>query len=95
MAVALVNFVPHTPQEADRIAELRTHHLLAWTDNSSLKEEGEQMQEEGDEPKEDEHDEVEGGGSQTLKCHLVRRCMNGARPNWRWSHEDDHGSGHL
>ena len=38
MVVALVNFVPHAPHEADRIAELRTHHLLAWTDNSSSKE---------------------------------------------------------
>ena len=45
MAVALANFVPHAGQEADPIAELRTRHL-AWTDESSLEEEGEEMQEE-------------------------------------------------
>ena len=61
MAVALANFVPCTPQE-DRLTELRTHHLLAWTDDSSSEEEGKQMQEEGDEPEEDEHEEVEGWG---------------------------------
>ena len=68
IAVALVNFVPHTPQEVHHIMELRTCHLLAWTDSSSLEEEGEQMQEEegeqtqeeGDEPEEDECEEVEG-----------------------------------
>ena len=48
MAVALVNFVPHACQEADRIAELGTCHLLAWTDESSSKDEGEEMQEEDD-----------------------------------------------
>ena len=62
MAVALANFVPCTPQEEDRLTELRTHHLLAWTDDSSSEEEGKQMQEEGDEPEEDEHEEVEGWG---------------------------------
>ena len=62
MVVASENFVPHTPQEADCITELGIRCLLAWTDNSSLEEEGEQMQEEGDNPKEDEHKEVEGCG---------------------------------
>ena len=62
MAVALANFVPHAPQEADCIMELRTRHLLAWTNDSSSEEEDKQMQEEGDEPKEDEHKEVEGWG---------------------------------
>ena len=47
MAVALVNFVPHAGQEADRIAELGTCRL-AWTDDSSWEEEGEEMQEEDD-----------------------------------------------
>ena len=28
MAVALANFVPHIPQEVDRITELRARHLL-------------------------------------------------------------------
>ena len=68
MVVALANFVPHAPQEADHITELRTCHLLAWTDASSSEEEGEQMQEEGDEPKEDEHEEVEGCGESNLKA---------------------------
>ena len=58
MAVTLANFVLHAPQEADRIVELRTCHLLAWTDNSCSEEEGEQMQEEGDKPEEDEGEEV-------------------------------------
>ena len=47
MVVTLVNFVPRTGQEADRIAELGTHRL-AWTDDSSLEEEGDEMQEEDD-----------------------------------------------
>ena len=38
MAVMLANFVPHAPQEADRISELGTRHLLAWTDDSSEEE---------------------------------------------------------
>ena len=66
--VVLVNFVPHIPQEADCIAELGAHHLLGWSDDSSLEEEAnEQMQEEdgepeGDEPEGDEHKEAEGWG---------------------------------
>ena len=68
MVVALANFVPHTPQEADRIMELGTCHLLAWTDDSFSEEEGEQMQEEGDEPKEDERKEVEGWGESNPKA---------------------------
>ena len=62
MAVMMANFVPHTPQEADHITELRMHCLLAWTDSSEEEEEGKQMQEEGDEPEEDEGEEVEGWG---------------------------------
>ena len=65
MVVALVNFVPHAPQEADRLAELGTRRLLGWTDDSSTGEEDEQMPEEdvepeGDEPEGDEHEEIEG-----------------------------------
>ena len=66
--VALVNFVPHIPQEADRIMELGTHRLLGWSDDSSLEEaDKEQMQEEdgkpkGDEPEGYEHEEAEGRG---------------------------------
>ena len=40
MVVALVNFVPHASQEVDRITELGTHCLLAWTDESSLEDQG-------------------------------------------------------
>ena len=64
--MALANFVPCIPQEADRIAELGAYCLLGWSDNSSLEEEDdEQMQEgepEGDEPEGDEHKEAEGRG---------------------------------
>ena len=66
--VVLANFVPHIPQEADRIAELRTCSLLGWSDNSSSEEEDqEQMQEEdgeleGDELEGNEHEEAEGWG---------------------------------
>ena len=49
MTVALVNFVPHAPQEADHITELGTHRLLAWTDKSSSEDEHKGMQEEDDE----------------------------------------------
>ena len=49
LVVALVNFVPCIPQEADRIAELGTRQLLGWSDNSSSEEEDDEpMQEEGD-----------------------------------------------
>ena len=67
-AVALANFVPCIPQEADHIAELGTHCLLGWSnDSSSDEEDDEQMQEgdgepEGDEPEGDEHKEAEGQG---------------------------------
>ena len=66
MAVALANFVPCIPQEADCITELGTRHLLGWTNDSSS-EEDEQMQEEdgkleGDELEGDEHKEIEGWG---------------------------------
>ena len=68
MAVTLANFVPCAPQEADRIAELWTHCLLAWTDDSSEEEEGKQMQDEGDKPEEDEPKEVEGQGESNPKA---------------------------
>ena len=67
-AVALVNYVPCIPQEADRIAELRAHHLMGWPDDSSEEEEDDgQMEEEdgeqeGDKPEGDEHEEAEGQG---------------------------------
>ena len=47
MAIVLVNFVPRASQEADRIAELGARRLT-WTDDSSSKEEGKEMQEEDD-----------------------------------------------
>ena len=68
MVVALANFVPRTHQEADHIAELGTHHLLAWTDEFSSEDECEEMQEENDEHipppllEDNECEEVEGWG---------------------------------
>ena len=65
-AVALANYVPHIPQEADHIAELGACCLLGWPDDSSSEEEDdEQMEEEdgeqeGDEPEGDEHKDAEG-----------------------------------
>ena len=67
MAVALANFVPYALQEADHIAGLGTHRLLAWTNESSSEGEGKQMQEEGDEPEEDECEEVEEWGESNPK----------------------------
>ena len=67
-AVALANFVPCIPQEADCIAELRTCRLLGWSDNSSEEEEDDEPTKEedgkpeGDEPEGDEHKEAEGWG---------------------------------
>ena len=90
MAITMANFVPHGPQEADHIEELRTCHLLAWTDSSSEEEEGKQMQEEGDEPEEDEGEEVEGWGNQTLKRCPVMRHAGRAKPN----HDDNRENGH-
>ena len=70
MVVTLVNFVPHSPHEADHIMELRTCHLLAWTDNPSLEGEDEQMQEEEDKQmqEDDECKEVEGQGESNPKA---------------------------
>ena len=48
MVVTLANFLPCASQEADHITELRTCHLLAWMDESSLEDEGKEMQEEDD-----------------------------------------------
>ena len=76
--MAVTNFVPCTHQEADRIAEFRTHRLLSWTDESSLEDKCEETQEEddmheqmqeGDDEhipppflEDNEHEEVEGQG---------------------------------
>ena len=61
-AVALVNYVPHTSQEVDRIAELRAHCLMGWPDDSSSEEEDDEQMEEGGEQEGDEHEEAEGQG---------------------------------
>ena len=67
-AVALANYVPHIPQEADHIAELGAHCLVGWPGDSSSDEEDDgQMEEEdgepeGDEPEGNEHKEAEGQG---------------------------------
>ena len=47
-AVALVNFVPHIPQEVARIARLRAHCLMSWPHDSSSEEEGNGQAEEGE-----------------------------------------------
>ena len=62
-AVALANYVPCVPQEADRIAELGAHHLVGWpNDSSSEEEDDEQMGEEDGEQEGDEHEEAGGQG---------------------------------
>ena len=62
-AVALADYVPHFPQEADRIAELRACHLMGWPNDSSEEEEDdEQTEEEDGEQEGDEHKETEGQG---------------------------------
>ena len=67
-AVALANYVPSVPQEADHITELGAHCLMGWPNDSPLEEEDdEQMEEEdgeqeGDEPEGDEHEGAEGQG---------------------------------
>ena len=84
MAVTLANFVPRTGQEADHIAKLRTHRLLAWTDESSSEDQGKEMQEEDDAHEQtqagddeciprplledNEHEEVEGWGESNLEA---------------------------
>ena len=59
-SVAFANYMPHVPQEADHIAELRAHCLMGWPDDSSLEEEdNEQTEEEDGEQEGDEHEEAE------------------------------------
>ena len=88
LVVALANFVPCIPQEADRIAELRTHHLLGWSDNSSLEEEhDEQIQEEDGEPEEDEpegdeHKEAEGWGEADPKSPSSGTVLGQGETEW-------------
>ena len=74
MAVVLANFVPRAGQEADRITELGAHRL-AWTDDSSSEEEGEEMQEEDDTCKEtqeedDMHEEMQEADECIAPPHL-------------------------
>ena len=94
MAVTLVNFVPHAPQEADRIAELGTCRILAWTNNSSSEGEGKQTQEDGDEPEEDECEEVEGWGESNPEVPPgdemhgwgeAETEMEPQRQSWEWA----------
>ena len=65
MVVVLANFVPCTGQEVDRIAELRTHHLLAWTDESSLEDQGEETQED------DAHEQMQEGDDEHILPPLL------------------------
>ena len=66
MAVTLANFVSHASQEVDRITELGTRCLLAWTDESSLEEEGEEMQEE-----DDTHEQMQEGDDEHIPPPLL------------------------
>ena len=52
--VVLVNYVPCIPQEAARIAGLRAHCLMSWTNDSSSEEEDGQAEEEEDEREKEE-----------------------------------------
>ena len=64
-AVALANFMPHTPQEVACIARLGAHHLVSWLDDSSLEEEDNedgQAEEEGGEPEEEDPTDLEEQG---------------------------------
>ena len=59
--VALVNFVPRIPQEADRLAELGACHLVGWTNDSSSEEADDELtEEEDDKPEGHEHEETGG-----------------------------------
>ena len=53
-AVVLANFVPHTADEAARIASLGAHCLVSWPDDSSQEEDAEPEEEEDAEPKDGE-----------------------------------------
>ena len=60
-AVALVNYMPHIPQEVNRLTELGACCLVGWPDDSSLEEEdNEPMEEEDGKPEGYEHKEPEG-----------------------------------
>ena len=86
-AVALANYVPCVPQEADHITELRARHLKGWSDDSSLEEEDdEQMQEEdgkpeGDEPEGNEHEEAEGWAEADPKSPSSSAALKQAKQN--------------
>ena len=43
-AVALANYVPHIPNEAARIVGLGAHQLVSWPEDSSMSEEGEEVE---------------------------------------------------
>ena len=59
-AVALVNFVPHIPQEAACIARLGAHCLMSLSDDSSSEEEGDGQVEEGEDRQVEEEDKDDG-----------------------------------
>ena len=65
MAATLANFVPRTSQEVGCITELRTRYL-AWTDESSLEEKGQEMQEE-----DDVHEQMQEGDDECIPPPLL------------------------
>ena len=110
IAVTLANFVPHASQEADRIVELGTHCLLAWTDESSSEDQGKEMQEEddvheqtqeGDDERippplleDNEHEEVEGWGESNPEALPGDETCGHGEDKPETEPIDKHGSGH-
>ena len=66
MVVVLANYVPRASQEVDHIRELGTHCLLAWTDESSSEDQGEEMQEE-----DDTHEQMQEGDDECIPPPLL------------------------
>ena len=79
--------VPCIPQEADRITELGAHHIMGWSDDSSLEEEDDGQTEEedgkmeGDEPEGDEHKKAEGWGEADPKSPPVVQRSSKVKQN--------------
>ena len=86
-AVALANYMPCVPQEADCITELRARCLMGWPDDSSSEEEDDEQTEEedgkqeGDEPEGDEHEEAERQGEVDPKSPSSSKCWSKAKQN--------------
>ena len=93
MAVTLANFVPHAPQR--QTASQSSGPVTSWPGPTTppQRKRVSRHRRRVTSPRRMSMRRWRDGGSQTPKCHLVMRCTDGVRPNWRWSHEDDCGSG--